>query len=565
MKTSFALKLDKLLLILIALWALYTSSYIYIQYFTPYGWLTGYSTLFLECALDITCFCYAFKLSALCDKKLKTFFILLGLSFAFCLFADIAYNISAYIHGEVQPTLKSLSYIEVPFSGFLLLQLINWVTLTKQAKINTSRFNIAYFPFLIALITLMISIYYAINWQFHASPALAFFDIILSTLEISSFPFVMICLFLSKDKLTTNACTGYLLIIIADLFFRSFEVNQALHSGNIFEAMWILGLIFIIRGLHHGIKERKLSIDHLFCKWNSLKVQISYWLLFVFLFTFSVILLASLPFVKLNLPFIVNLPEIIMIFSIISAYVSKGVTRFTIAEFNHLKHLVAYYSGDRNDKGIEETTLYPIDEFNQLEEYLKDGLNAIKQQRTNKKAFSDLVISYADDIRNPVIAIKMLANDAEELNPEIKSKFTFAANEILSISNSLLNEGNITPSPEKVNKKNSDVTLIKEFGVVLVDDSFPLRMAWEMVALEEGVKLTVYDQSKSFKENLSIHSENTTIFIDINLNDKIDGIALAKHAFEQGYKNIYLITGDKTRFDEKYDWVKAIIDKQPPF
>lgn len=101
--------------------------------------------------------------------------------------------------------------------------------------------------------------------------------------------------------------------------------------------------------------------------------------------------------------------------------------------------------------------------------------------------------------------------------------------------------------------------------IILVDDCPSLTMAWEMVAEEKNINLTVYNEEGKLLQNLADYDKETLFYIDITLGGEMSGIDLSKLLFEKGYQNLYLITGMPPENYPSIAWIKGVSNKEPPF
>jgi len=100
---------------------------------------------------------------------------------------------------------------------------------------------------------------------------------------------------------------------------------------------------------------------------------------------------------------------------------------------------------------------------------------------------------------------------------------------------------------------------------VLIDDDELIHLSWDLTAQRTGTRLMCHPSEESFQSAASEIPKDTPIYIDVNLAENVRGETVAKSLFEQGYKNLYLATGEMSEKLGDVPWVRAIVGKTPPF
>lgn len=144
-------------------------------------------------------------------------------------------------------------------------------------------------------------------------------------------------------------------------------------------------------------------------------------------------------------------------------------------------------------------------------------------------------------------ALKMLVADIDELPQEKKKLLTDIIEDTLG----------------SINHINSEEA--HPIQAIMVDDNKNLSIAWEMDALSAGINLIAFNSPHAFIEAMSDFKRGIDLYIDINLNSDINGLELSEIAYKQGFKSIYLITGNNISDINRPPWVKAIYGKDSPF
>jgi len=103
--------------------------------------------------------------------------------------------------------------------------------------------------------------------------------------------------------------------------------------------------------------------------------------------------------------------------------------------------------------------------------------------------------------------------------------------------------------------------------VILIDDDKLVYLGWRLKASKIGLNIIHYYSVTDFLLGSEALDQNSTIYIDADLGNKVRGEIEAKKIFEAGFQKIYLVTGyDKSEFDlEKLVWIKDVLTKDSPF
>lgn len=113
--------------------------------------------------------------------------------------------------------------------------------------------------------------------------------------------------------------------------------------------------------------------------------------------------------------------------------------------------------------------------------------------------------------------------------------------------------------PIWVNEKtNGDIAGTAQVDLVIVDDDKGYVENLATFVLFDKT-IAFFEHPQNFLDNLSNYSKDTKIFLDNNFDSKvISGIELAKHLHEQGYKRLYLLSGQVFREKELPPYLMAI-------
>lgn len=96
---------------------------------------------------------------------------------------------------------------------------------------------------------------------------------------------------------------------------------------------------------------------------------------------------------------------------------------------------------------------------------------------------------------------------------------------------------------EKNSKKGT--SKVKKIGLVIIDDNklFANSVAALLKQINDAT-IDVYYCPHDFLEHVSRYTKDTKIFIDNNLSANINGVELAKQLHEDGFKYLYILSGD---------------------
>jgi len=100
---------------------------------------------------------------------------------------------------------------------------------------------------------------------------------------------------------------------------------------------------------------------------------------------------------------------------------------------------------------------------------------------------------------------------------------------------------------------------------ILIDDSKLLCETWELTAKFKQLSFEYFLSIAEARLKIFFYPKNTFIYIDSNVDKYIKGEEFAKLLAEVGFKNLFLCTGESKEKFAHCEWLKAVIDKNPPF
>ncbi len=554
------------LTIYLGAWIIYDLFYGITKYFVSLHFITGYLSLIAQVSLDLVCMILSYGIAKNTQKLEKCFFTLFSFSFAFNLISDVGYNTIANIIGITNFSFFSELTFDVPFLIFLLLQLNAWFLIFKlihNRNKHVIRYSVLlYSPFIVSSIIVLLTFFLLPFWRVSLTSTQGLFNSLDSILQVITFAPVVVCLFAAKDKKLSLLTFGYLTIIATDFMVHITQVEKLLVTSSLLEIFWILGLLLFTVGLMSIREDRDFIFESNLYNWNNLKTQINYWLFIVSLLSALILLFINTVFTNLSIRSVIHIPTTFIIFAILSALVSNVIADYLIKPFEYFNNIINVYRKKRNPYQHNRGSKIIIEEFKQLGNCLHEGLNAIKNEQFYERIYIDSVLNYANEIRNPTVAIKMLSEDIDELSDKKRRLLKNAADRIMSITQHVLSRFNKPNSSKDVDAFNLKLT---KDPVILIDDNKNLSMAWEMEADEAGVNLTVYNTPEEFINDAEVLDYDAILYIDVNLSETLSGIELSKWAHYNGFKNINLITGGDVSKLKNISWIKSVCGKSPPF
>lgn len=108
-----------------------------------------------------------------------------------------------------------------------------------------------------------------------------------------------------------------------------------------------------------------------------------------------------------------------------------------------------------------------------------------------------------------------------------------------------------------------------KFDWILIDDDNLIHQTWALQARETNKKFIGYLNFDEFKRNINLFNYESTIYIDSMLGrdsfgNEVKGESLAEELFLSGFENIYITTGHSPEFIKSNQYIKGVLDKNPP-
>lgn len=97
--------------------------------------------------------------------------------------------------------------------------------------------------------------------------------------------------------------------------------------------------------------------------------------------------------------------------------------------------------------------------------------------------------------------------------------------------------------------------------IVLIDDDDLLTRTWKILS-NDKVKVKSHKSVEEWLSHMYSYSKDVILLIDNNISGDRCGKKVATDAYVNGFKNIYLYSGEKVEIDDEMDWLKGVIFKQ---
>lgn len=101
---------------------------------------------------------------------------------------------------------------------------------------------------------------------------------------------------------------------------------------------------------------------------------------------------------------------------------------------------------------------------------------------------------------------------------------------------------------------------------ILIDDDELVRMTWQFKAGAAGVSLRAFSSVEDFLKAKESVSKESLVYLDCDLGKGVRGEIVARDIFDEGFRNIYLATGEELKdLDFDKNIIKGVGGKAPPF
>ncbi len=405
------------------------------------GIFTFISTVGLDLVITLLVF-LLWKRTAGQKKKL---FALFCVSFALLAIADFNYTLTVDILGITNYSGAAASLFRIPFTGFLIFQLLGWgiIFLKSKPHQNDRTFFISYLPVaLTILIIFTIFLLSNITWKVQVSSLFKLYCLSDTIFQTTGFVFALLCLAITTNKQIRFITTGFL-IIITDVFFAiSSHITQNLLPVAWTENMWFAGLLLITFGFSNMLKKPSdLKTDRWLNSLNSVQAQCAFWS-FVICMS-SLIIFSGISYLLIGRDLLEvfplqYLPSVLIAFSVFAVLISSILARVLSAPFERVRSIIDTYLNGKNFDTVHGKHGRNIYEFELLESFLTKSFEVLGEKNKAQQELFNCANQVAHDIRSPLTSLNMVSKILPELPEEKRILIRNAAQRINDIANNLL-------------------------------------------------------------------------------------------------------------------------------
>ena len=107
--------------------------------------------------------------------------------------------------------------------------------------------------------------------------------------------------------------------------------------------------------------------------------------------------------------------------------------------------------------------------------------------------------------------------------------------------------------------------IASKVDAVLIDDDELIQLLWKKSATQKNKTVRVFSSIKDCLSESTTIEKHTPIYVDYALGKECKGDKESEHLHTLGFQNIFLATGYPKEYFQEIPWIKAIVDKDPPF
>ena len=100
--------------------------------------------------------------------------------------------------------------------------------------------------------------------------------------------------------------------------------------------------------------------------------------------------------------------------------------------------------------------------------------------------------------------------------------------------------------------------------IVLIDDDINVCEHWERRLSRATRRILTFNSARQFNESSGAIPVSSLIFVDQNLSDGVDGVAVSRDLFTNGFRELYLCTSHHPEQFKSLSWIKGVVGKIPP-
>lgn len=462
-----------------------------------------YLLLFLWSGGDIVLVISSFLLWRIAPIKSKHIFGFFALSFS-CHFIvitiyQILFNIYHITHAELSNLTLFLYY--TPFLGFHIFQLLAWLYIVPRILNHKKNLKdlFTYIPIIIiafSILFLFFMIYHSGIW-YGKSPIFRSYSGLNAIFEFMIFIAVILSLSATKNKNVFLLAIGYLVFRSSSLImtFRIFAQQYGIY--NLLNLMMFFGMVTMIYGLV-GFKKTdayKTSPKTWVYPINSIRSQISFWILAIIIFTVSIlggVYYLTSHKVSFNRELFHGILSTLTIYLLISIALSKILADKICNPLQRMERLINLFMKSAKPAIPIERKIYNLTELKKHEQFLVHAFETLEEKHAAERYISKMAAQVAHDISSPLMAMQLALKRIEGLDEKAKATIHNIAGRINDISNYLLTEY----KHPKIDKQSE---LFTEFMPDLINN----------IIFEKRFM----DEAKKIEFNFKIADDAYTIFI----------------------------------------------------
>ena len=407
---------------LIGLWIIYTALYVILKEFGVPRVYVGFLSLTGEVVLDVIAALLTFYLWKKTTGQQKIIFIFFFFSFLLALVSDFSYNMTVNILGITHFTGIVDSIFDVPFLGFLILQLLAWIIIFFKTKpIRNNRVAlISYIPILI-IISIILGIFlFGFKWEIQFFSFVGLYITADTVLQVLGFVFALLCLAIALNNQIRLIAVGSLIIIASDFLVHFSILTQTLVSASLLEPTWILGLLLMVFGFYGMLKKPNLTTEKWLTSVNSVQAQCAFWS-FLFCITslaaFGVVSYVCARHAIFGTETLQNLPSILILFSIFAILISSIFAKVFSTPFGRIETVIDSFMQGKDVEISPKKYNSNIDEFEHLENFLTKAFEVLKEKNKAQRNLANCTSQVAHDVRKPFTMLKTMLQIFPSLTP----------------------------------------------------------------------------------------------------------------------------------------------------
>lgn len=342
----------------------------------------------------------------------KVLFLILSISFLGLALTDVNFDIVFNILGYTSPDPQYTSIYVMPYLFFIVFQLLFWNLYLRKS--NKDDFGLVV-KSLILILTILCSAIFVFGavWAIPYNSFQGIYDIITSFIDIYLVQLIIVSIAIIRNNFLKALAIGVVLILATNLWEKQLmDGGQQTFIENV-DIFWTLGVLIILNSLIFLVKKKdSLILSFSTHEFKNLITMIIY---FILVISFVMLFGVGLSFKLINTNTAYSFPFFLVIYSSFVSLIANFLGKYITKPFIKMNRDIQYCSShDISD--VHLTHDFRIKEFNDLQAIIKSSFASSKKQKKIIQNQASLAAQVVHDIRSPVTAIKILANDDNDLN-----------------------------------------------------------------------------------------------------------------------------------------------------